>query len=107
MPKTKSDGGSASYYDLPKHALDIGDLIEHRNMSFNVGNIFKACYRLDAKEGVDAEYDLNKIIYFANRELNVIRRRKEQEKAKAKKPHRQGPIDQTHVWWEISKEKIS
>lgn len=73
----KSDGGSTSYYDLPGDADDIGDLIEHRRMTFNVGNIFKACYRLGEKDGVDDVYDLNKMIYFAQRELKAIARRRE------------------------------
>ncbi|QIG74627.1 hypothetical protein EVC11_045 [Rhizobium phage RHph_I20] len=67
--KVKSDGSSTSYYDLPPAAKDLGDLIEFKNMNFNVGNIFKACYRLGEKEGNDLRYDLNKIIYFAQREL--------------------------------------
>lgn len=65
----KSDGGSTAYYDLPKEAKDIGDLIEYRNMSFNVGNIFKACYRIGQKDGTTELYDLEKIVYFAQREL--------------------------------------
>lgn len=68
-PRVKSDGSSTSYYDLPPEAKDLGDLIEFKNMNFNVGNIFKACYRLGEKEGNDLRYDLNKIIYFAQREL--------------------------------------
>ena len=65
--KIKSDGGSTSYYDLPEGAKDIGDLIEFRNMSYNLANIFKACYRLGEKDGTEVLYDINKIIYFANR----------------------------------------
>lgn len=73
----KSDGGSSSYYDIPEDTRDIGDLIEHRQMSFGVGNIFKACYRMGRKSGVDDEYDLRKIIYFAERELEYVKRRRE------------------------------
>lgn len=73
--KTKSDGGSTSYYDLPDWAKDIGDLIEHRSMSYGVANIFKAAFRLGQKEGVDDVYDLKKIIYFATKELEYIERR--------------------------------
>jgi hypothetical protein len=40
------DGWSSDYYKLPNDASELGDLIEHRNMNFNVGNIFKAAYRL-------------------------------------------------------------
>lgn len=63
------DGWASDYYVLPKGAEELGDLIEYRDMNFNVGNIFKACYRLGEKEGTTIEYDLNKIIYFAKREL--------------------------------------
>lgn len=63
----KSDGGSTSYYELPEDASELNDLIEHKRMPFALGNIFKACYRLGEKDGADVDYDLNKIIYFANR----------------------------------------
>lgn len=62
-------GGSSDYYKLPEGAKDLMDLIEHKNMSFSVGNIFKACYRLGQKTGATRKYDLEKIIWFANREL--------------------------------------
>lgn len=65
----KSDGSSTGYYRLPPGATDLIDLIEHKRMSFGIGNIFKACYRLGAKHGVDAAYDLRKIIFFAQRAL--------------------------------------
>jgi hypothetical protein len=67
-PATKaSDGSSTDYYLLPPGAGDLLDLIEHKKMSFALGNIFKACYRLGEKRGVDLTYDLNKIIFFAER----------------------------------------
>ena len=69
MSKVKSDGGSTSYYDIPQGAKDLGDLVEYKDMNFNIGNIFKAAYRLGEKDGTDKVYDLNKIIYFAQREL--------------------------------------
>lgn len=74
MSKIKSDGGSSGYYELPSGAVEIQDLVEHRNMNFSVGNIFKACYRLGQKDGNDLEYDLKKILWYANRELARIRR---------------------------------
>lgn len=67
-----SDGGSSSYYDLPEGASELNDLIEAKGMSFARGNIFKACYRLGEKAGTDALYDINKIIYFAERLRGVI-----------------------------------
>lgn len=67
VPKKKSDGGSTDYYKIPPGAVELNDLIEHKEMSFALGNIFKACYRLGEKEGNDTLYDINKIIYFAER----------------------------------------
>jgi hypothetical protein len=66
--KHKSDGGSTDYYKIPDGAVDLQDLIEHKDMNFSIGNIFKACYRLGEKSGTDLLYDLNKIIFFAERE---------------------------------------
>jgi hypothetical protein len=62
--KVSSDGGSTSYYELPEHATELKHLISYREMSFARGNIFKACYRLGAKEGNDALYDLRKMQFF-------------------------------------------
>jgi len=66
-------GSTPSQYELPADATELQDLIEYRNMNFAVGNIFKAAYRLGTKEGTSAEYDLNKIIFFAQRELDRIK----------------------------------
>jgi hypothetical protein len=67
--KIVSDGSSTDYYKIPEGAIDLLDLIEFKNMSFGVGNIFKACYRLGEKSGTDEAYDLRKIIFFAQRRL--------------------------------------
>jgi len=71
----KSDGGSTSYYQLPEGATELNDLIEHKKMSFALGNCFKACYRLGEKEGADLLYDLNKIVFFANRMIDQEKKR--------------------------------
>lgn len=62
--KTPSDGGSTKYYVLPSHANELRHLISHKGMSKARGDIFKACYRLGEKEGVDVRYDLNKMLFF-------------------------------------------
>lgn len=72
--KVKSDGGSTSYYQLPPDAKELNDLIEHKKMNFALGNIFKACYRLGEKEGAEVMYDLNKIIFFAERLKSMVRK---------------------------------
>lgn len=63
----KSTGGPTIYYDFPEGATTLMDLIEHREMSFALGNIFKACYRLGRKSGSDALYDIRKMEYFIQR----------------------------------------
>ncbi len=70
----KSDGWSTSYYELPEGAKELQDLIEYKNMNFAVANIFKAAYRLGDKQGTSPEYDLNKIIFVAQRELNRLKK---------------------------------
>lgn len=74
--KIKSDGGSSEYYQIPPGAKEIQDLVEHRNMNFAVGNIFKAAYRLGKKAGNDDLYEIRKIIWYANRELNRLQQEK-------------------------------
>lgn len=75
MTKTKTGGSTPEQYALPKGARELQDLIEHRNMNFATGNIFKACYRPPTKTK-GPEYDLNKIIWFAKRELKRIKKGK-------------------------------
>jgi len=71
MPKSINNGGSTGYYSLPPSSSDIQDLIEHRDMNFSQGNIFKAVYRANSPTNSHSSYerDLNKIIWFAQREL--------------------------------------
>ncbi len=71
-----SDGWTSDYYQLPEDAEEIQDLIEHRGMNFAQGNIFKAIYRLGEKDGTTLRYDLNKIIWYAERELKRLERAK-------------------------------
>lgn len=70
----KSDGGKTSYYELPEDAKELNDLIEYKNMNFALGNIFKACYRFGEKSGTEKMYDLNKIIYFAERLKEMVQK---------------------------------
>ena len=72
--RIKSDGGSTDYYKLPSYATELRHLIQAKNMNFAIGNIFKACYRLGEKEGNEVEYDLKKIIFFAEDELERLKR---------------------------------
>lgn len=73
--KVSSDnnGGSTDYYKLPVGATELQDLIEAKDMNFAIGNIFKACYRMGNVSHSDAVRDLNKIIWFAQRELERLK----------------------------------
>lgn len=67
-----SDGGPTAYFDFPEGAITLNDLIEHKDMGFHRGNIFKACWRWGTKAGVSKEYDARKIIYSGARLLQKV-----------------------------------
>ncbi len=90
MSKVTSNGGSSSYYELPlsdsvmakisdavakgdRPIIETGDVIRMLvDNDFDAGNIIKALRRIfqakkgTGKEGVDVEYDINKIRYFVD-----------------------------------------
>jgi len=65
-----NNGGSSSYYELPQDCKTLQDIIVKQDMGFTQGNIFKAVYRWDKKP--DLEYNLNKIIWFAQDALDRL-----------------------------------
>lgn len=67
-------GADGSYYKLPEGATELQDIIEAKKMNFARGNIMKSIYRMGEKDGVDEIYDLEKIIFFATRELNRLKK---------------------------------
>lgn len=70
-----NNGGTTDYYAVPVNSSTLNDLIDHVDMSWNLANIFKACYRFGRKSKTDKLYDLNKIIYYANREIKKVNSR--------------------------------
>lgn len=69
----KHNGGDGNdYYDLPKDATQLQDLIEFKNMNGNVKDIFKACWRKGDKKGVDEIYDVEKMVYYSLREAGRL-----------------------------------
>ena len=62
-----SGGSTPEQYGIPADAEELQDLIEYREMSFALGNIFKACYRLGLKDSTDVMYDLQKMKWFTER----------------------------------------
>ena len=73
---SKNNGGDTDYYLTPKDNKTLQDLIEYKNMNFSQGNIIKAIYRMNDYSHSDAERDLNKIIWYAQRELKRLKDKK-------------------------------
>lgn len=69
---TKSDGSTARYYELPEGAKELQDLISHRDMNAQMGEIFRAVYRYGRVEHSPKIRDIKKIIYYAEAELKRL-----------------------------------
>ena len=67
--KITSDGSTASYYELPRNAKELQDLISHRNMNSQIGEIFRACYRMGRAAHSDELRDAKKILFYAKAEV--------------------------------------
>ena len=67
--KIISDGSTASYYQLPRNAKELQDLISHRNMNAQIGEIFRACYRMGRAAHSDELRDAKKILFYAKAEV--------------------------------------
>lgn len=70
--KEVSDGSTADYYKLPPLATQLQDLIAFRNMNAQIGEIFRACYRLGHVAHSPQIRDVKKIIFYAQAELNRL-----------------------------------
>jgi len=71
-----NNGGSTDYYKMKPEWKDLQDLIEERGLSYSQANILKCAFTFNVGRhgGTDAIRDLNKIIYFAQRELNRLKK---------------------------------
>jgi hypothetical protein len=65
----ENNGGKTDYYDVPEDSETLNDLIEYKDMTWHIANVFKACYRYGEKDTASKIYDLNKMIYSAQRQL--------------------------------------
>lgn len=68
----KSDGSTASYYQLPTGANQLQDLISHRNMNAQMGEIFRATYRYGLASHSDQLRDAKKIKFYAEAEIKRL-----------------------------------
>jgi hypothetical protein len=64
-----SDGLSAEYYRLPEGAKELQDLISYKNMNAQVGEAFRALYRMGEASHSDQRRDIKKVLFYMNAEL--------------------------------------
>jgi len=68
----KSDGSTASYYQLPKGAKELQDLISHKDMNAQIGEIFRAAYRYGSASHSDKLRDAKKIKFYIEAEIERL-----------------------------------
>lgn len=68
----KSDGSTASYYQLPPGCTELQDLISHRNMNAQDGEIFRAIYRKGRASHSDELRDAKKVLFYAQAEVKRL-----------------------------------
>lgn len=66
---SKSDGSTASYYELPEGATELQHLISDRDMNAQMGEIFRATYRYGRVAHSEKLRDAKKIKYYAEAEI--------------------------------------
>ena len=71
-----SDGSTASYYELPKGAKELQDLISHKDMNAQIGEIFRSCYRYGRASHSDQLRDAKKIKFYIDAEIKRLEKLK-------------------------------
>ena len=69
-----SDGSTASYYELPAGATQLQDLISHRNMNAQDGEIFRAIYRKGHCSHSALLREAKKVLFYAQAEVERLER---------------------------------
>jgi hypothetical protein len=72
MTKERSNGATASYYELPAGATQLQDLISDRDMNAQIGEVFRACYRYGRVSHSDKLRDAKKILFYAQAEVKRL-----------------------------------
>jgi len=67
-----SDGSTASYYELPAEAKELQDLISHKDMNAQIGEIFRAAYRYGQSSHSDKLRDAKKIRFYIDAEIKRL-----------------------------------
>jgi len=69
---SKSDGSTATYYQLPAGAEELQDLISYKNMNAQDGEIFRTIYRKGQASHSDALRDAKKIKFYIEAEIKRL-----------------------------------
>lgn len=69
---SKSDGSTASYYELPDGATELQHLISYRNLNAQDGEMFRAIYRKGRASHSDALRDAKKVLFYAQAEVERL-----------------------------------
>jgi len=77
---SRSDGSTASYYELPDGARELQDLISYRNMNAQDGEIFRAIYRKGRASHSDELRDARKVLFYAQKEVERLERFRSDER---------------------------
>jgi hypothetical protein len=67
-----SDGSTAKYYELPDGAKELQDLISHKNMNSQIGEIFRAAYRYGESSHSNELRDAKKIKFYIDAEIKRL-----------------------------------
>ena len=67
-----SDGSTASYYELPKGATELQDLISFKDMNAQMGEIFRGTYRYGQASHSDRLRDAKKIKFYIDAEIKRL-----------------------------------
>jgi hypothetical protein len=70
--KVKSDGSTASYYELPGGATELQHLISYKDMNAQMGEIFRACYRYGEVAHSEMLRDAKKIRFYIDAEIERL-----------------------------------
>ena len=72
LAPNQSDGSTASYYELPSGSKELQDLISHKDMNSQIGEIFRACYRYGEAKHSSKLRDAKKIKFYIDAEIKRL-----------------------------------
>ena len=81
LGKIQSDGSTAAYYELPRKATELQDLISYKDMNAQIGEIFRAAYRYGEVEHSEKMRDIKKIRFYAEAEISRLQELEDKESA--------------------------